>query len=696
MFILTISLATIFLSTQADELRQLPAAVASISNFHRIILKETLNSAAGVLIAGLIFLSWYGVGALIARTINALSGSDESENFSRSDVTAWGAGICSLCWMLLGWLNCYNKAAAVGALLIGAALFAFETFKAKKENDKRPPLGIIGRIAFFLIAAATLLALFAALAPPTAKDTLLYHFSLPKTYIERGGYGEVPYNIAGYLPLGAEMHSVWAMLLGRLFNERAGEAAGVIQFAFAPLLFSAVYAWAKQHVSRSWAIIAALLIASVPTIYYVAANAYVDLALALYITLAIRALSLWWTDSKAHRLISFALALGFALCVKLTAIFLLFPVVIIILFKANALQKSNALDRRALRRVILMPVLSLLAACLLASPWYLHTWLLTGSPFFPFYLNIWHGAAPGWDTERSLMFQIINSTYGGYSKGLTDYLFTPLKLSLFARPDQPLHYDGVLGITFLCALPILCFALWKNKLGGEIKIALACCAALFICWLFSSQQMRYLLPILPSLAVAIVAACEAITGKHRPASRGQLIQWLMLASTLPGLLVIFIWFAQQNPLPVVLGGETRRDYLTRRLDYYPYYEIINTQLPANARIWLINMRRDTYYLERPYFSDYMFEDYTIGEFIEQSATAKDVEEKTTQASITYILARHDVLFDYNRSPIVRETHTERENAKKMELLKSFFTEQNRIVKSDDKFILTEICGSDIR
>ena len=63
-----------------------------------------------------------------------------------------------------------------------------------------------------------------------------------------------------------------------------------------------------------------------------------------------------------------------------------------------------------------------------------------------------------------------------------------------------------------------------------------------------------------------------------------------------------------DPLRVVLGGEPRNGYLERRLDYYRYYEVINRQLPPTARVWLIDMRRDTYHLERPYFSDFIFED----------------------------------------------------------------------------------------
>ena len=76
-----------------------------------------------------------------------------------------------------------------------------------------------------LILTAQAVALIAALAPPTAKDTLLYHFALPKAYIAAGGGIEVPFNIAGYYPLGVELQAVWAMLLGAPMGAPVGEAA---------------------------------------------------------------------------------------------------------------------------------------------------------------------------------------------------------------------------------------------------------------------------------------------------------------------------------------------------------------------------------------------------------------------------------------------------------------------------------------
>jgi hypothetical protein len=336
-------------------------------------------------------------------------------------------------------------------------------------------------------------------------------------------------------------------------------------------------------------------------------------------------------------------------------------------------------------------ILALVLAGVLASPWYIKTWAQTGSPVFPFYLNIWKGSAPGWDTERSLLFQELNSRYGGYPKNALAYVIAPARLSLMGQPEQPPYYDGVIGVAFLFGLPLIVWAWWKLGLDIELRIAVAVSGVLFIFWLFSSEQLRYLLPALPGLAVGVAASCALIAGRGK--GRARIIQWTLIAIALAGCLTTLAWFAEQNPLRVVAGGESRGDYLARRLDYYPYYEVINTELPKNARVWLINMRRDTYYIERPYFSDYMFEDYTIKRYVDEARTAADVRARARAAGITHLLVRYDVLLDYDQTPIVDERRSREENLEKMRILKGFFTEGTKILRSDEKFLLIELPSS---
>jgi hypothetical protein len=141
---------------------------------------------------------------------------------------------------------------------------------------------------------------------------------------------------------------------------------------------------------------------------------------------------------------------------------------------------------------------------------------------------------------------------------------------------------------------------------------------------------------------------------------------------------------------VVLGGETRSTFLSRRLDSFPYYETINHDLPPGARVWLIDTQRDTYYLERPYFADYLFGTYTIAQWIRESGNAAEVRARARALGITHIFVRHDRLLDYARSAVVDDANPRALNLERLEMLRVFFFQGTRLVQGGRKFWLIEL------
>lgn len=683
-------LAIAFLWNRGDDIGRLPELIASFaaSLAHGSVwgLTGLLASLAGAALAGLIGLAWYGLGAALARRLPRLpDGSPREDRIAEiADLTLLGAAAWSLIWFLLGAVYLYRVPVAVVALLAGLALVAAALLGARPSPHALARA--TGSAALALIMTAQALALIAALAPPTAKDTLLYHFSLPKAYIAAGGGVEVPYNIAGYYPLGVELQAVWAMLLGAPMGTRVGEAAaGATLFLFAPLLGMVVHGWARERgLDRTWALTATLVVAWVPTVYAVAASSYVDLALAAYTAMAVHAFGRWWTTLDSRHLVWLAIGIGGALSIKLSAAFLILPLALLALVRSLKPASGRANPSPGHAVIARSAIVALGAGVALASPWYIRNWIRTGSPLFPFYLGIWPAQAPGWDLERAQLYETWFSLYGNAQTGL-DYLLTPLRLAVAAQPDEPPFYDGVLGITVAFALPLLAWALWTRRLDVELRLAVLVSACLFVFWLFSSQQLRYLLPALPGLAVAIAAAGAALDG-----ARGRAIRGLVLGAAALGIPVAVAWFLVLDPTPVVLGGEGRADFLRRRLDYYPYYEVVNRELPPTAKVWLIDMRRDSYHLERPYVSDFIFEDYTLTRYVRAAAGFEEIRDRVWADGITHILVRHDVLLNYRRSPIVDDRRTRDENEARLTLLTDFFSRGTRLIKGDRKFWLIEL------
>ena len=685
-----LSLAVAFLLNRGDDVGRLPVLVpaflGALARGPVFGLTGFLSSLAGLLLAGLIGLAWYGLGHAILGRIPWSDGRDSHDErcFAVAERALLGAAAWSIIWFFLGVVPLYRT--PVAALTLLAGLVQAGTALAHARTSRRELARAGGWAALALIVTGHGFALMAALAPPTAKDTLLYHFALPKAYVAAGRALEVPHNIAGYYPLGVEMHAVWAMLLGAPFGPRVSEAAaGAALFLFAPLLVMVVYGWAREAgADRAWGATAALMIAWIPSAYDVAASAYVDLALAAYTALAVRAFGRWWTSLEPRHLFWIIVGIGGALSIKLSTAFLILPLALLGLLRALGTRAAASGPRPAPVVTAASLVGALALGVALAGPWYARNWIRTGSPVFPFYLGIWPAEAAGWDLERSQLYETWFSLYGD-TRTVLDYLWAPLRLAVAAQPDQPAYYDGVLGIAFVLALPLLAWALWKRRLGAPLGLAIVLSACLFVFWLFSSQQLRYLLPALPGLAVAAAVAGTGEGGARRTASR-----WLLLAAAALGLPVVLAWFLALDPVRVVLGGEPRDDYLRRRLDYYPYYEVVNRELPPTATVWLIDMRRDTYHLDRPYFSDFIFEDYTLTRYVRAARGPEEILARVQADGITHLLLRHDVLLDYRRSPIVDERRSRDENVAKMELMTAFFTRGTRLIKGDQKFWLIEL------
>jgi len=642
------------------------------------------ENIGGIFISLLIVAAWFGLGNFIVKLF------DKSENKTYGNrqmdfavCSALGSGVWSLIWFFLGVAGLYRKPVALICLLVGIALgiLAIKGKRIKRNEEEKTTT--LSKIAFSVVLIPVVLAFVAAIAPPTGKDALIYHISLPKAYITAGALIEVTNNIASFYSHGAEMHGVWAMLSGGIISERVGEVAFTVTlFAFFPLLLLAIYGWSKKlGLGSELSLIAVALFATVPTAFYVASNGYIDLALAFYVVTAVFMVSCWWSGLENKYLIFASIALGAALATKLTGAFAFFPLLVVFLLRAREAQEGDEKSRA--NKILLTGILTLALAGVLASPWYISNLVKTGSPIFPFYQNLLSGQAIGWDKERSQLLQLFLANYGGSPKSILDYAAAPFYLSLVAQPDKATFYDGVIGISFLVGVIILIIAFLKLQLESEVKIILGTAGTLYFCWLFSSQQIRFLLPMLSLLSIMIAVAVKKASTKNH-------LSQILLLTTVCGLSVTFAWFLKENPVRVVLGGEAREEYLQRRLDYYPYYKIINTQLTSDAKVWLINMRRDSYHINRSYFSDYTFEDYTLVKYLNEADNLSELRACVKADGITHLMIKYDVLLDYERSSVINEKLTSQENQAKMDLLKAFLKDGTNILKSDSNFMLIEL------
>jgi hypothetical protein len=232
---------------------------------------------------------------------------------------------------------------------------------------------------------------------------------------------------------------------------------------------------------------------------------------------------------------------------------------------------------------------------------------------------------------------------------------------------------------------MVAWALWRRRLAADAVLAAVVAAMLFGWWTATAQVLRYLVPVVPLAAVVAVRAASTLdVGATR---------WLRVALLVPasaGLGVVVTWWLASAPMLSVLGAEPRDEYLARRLDYYPYYRVINAQLAPDARVWLINVRRDTYHLDRAYVGDYLFEDYTVQRELRAGHGAAELREWARAHGVTHVFVRHDALFDLRRSSLLDDSLPQQENLARLTRFKEFLTQNTRILKWDQKFALVDL------
>jgi len=67
------------------------------------------------------------------------------------------------------------------------------------------------------------------------------------------------------------------------------------------------------------------------------------------------------------------------------------------------------------------------------------------------------------------------------------------------------------------------------------------------------------------------------------------------------------------------------------------FQYINRELPEDSKIFLIYMKNLGYLCDYPYYSDSMFESYSIQKILDQSATPADVYASLREGGFTHIL-----------------------------------------------------------
>jgi hypothetical protein len=245
----------------------------------------------------------------------------------------------------------------------------------------------------------------------------------------------------------------------------------------------------------------------------------------------------------------------------------------------------------------------------------------------------------GWDETRTFAMSQYFDIYG-MGRNLLDYLVLPWRLAFSGRFDT-IRFDGAIGpflILAIIAAVVSVILLVRRRLAGSMPRAIG---LMFIVstafFLFGTQQVRFWLPS-QMLACAFAASSIELV-----------VNWVRRKHAIKGVLFLVligsfawnIWFLGQQFLKVgfyrpVLGMETEKDFLIRKVPGYPVLEFINQNLPPRSYLLCVWTGAYGYYLNRKYYSDTFIEDITLKEYIRASVNGEELSQRLTQAGFTHL------------------------------------------------------------
>ncbi|MGQ9731709.1 MAG: hypothetical protein ACUVX8_10610 [Candidatus Zipacnadales bacterium] len=493
-----------------------------------------------------------------------------------------------------------------------------------------------------LLALWAIFTLLAALAPPSDfdYDGLSQHLAIPKVYLRDGRIHPLWYDHHSQFPLTLQMLFALGVAVQR------PEAAKVIHWACGiAAALTLVVAGRRLRCSAAgeWA---ALAVCATPIVGWLSTVAYVDLGSLFFATLLLLALLRWLASRDPSDLMLAGIAAAGGLSVKMQGL-QLFAVAML------CVVATGLFNRQGWRQTVRSVALFGAVAIVLASPWYVKSYLWTGNPVYPFAYGIFGGKY--WGPAEAAQYRAHQLAFGiGEPPSPQERQRMPFVRRIFSGPREPLNLllapwnlamypaefdvvginpfyaltSGSIGPLFLALLPLSLL----TRPPTPIRWSLVIFVFLWVSWLLLMQYNRYLVLALPFAALPVgylLAEGLADSGPVRLVARGT-------ARVSVGLALLYLavngllggtWAAGLGLIPV-------EEYLTQNSECYRVAMWTNRLLPPSAKIALYAEPRG-FYFDR----QYLWADPGHSRLIEYDklTSAEDLLDAYAKLGITHLL-----------------------------------------------------------
>ncbi len=543
----------------------------------------------------------------------------------------------------------------------------FECFKAIrlhglliniKSTFKKNASNLFCGLVFFIFF---LFALILTLAPPTGADALVYHLAVPKAYLQAGGIVSLPNNIYSFFPLQFEMLYLLALVIeGETLAQLVGFGISIVSIGGIALFY-------KRYFSGKLIWAPCLIFFSTPTFWEVSYLAYVDCQVAGFILMAVYAWTRWREEEKNGWFILMSFFSGIAIATKLTSLAI----------ASIAFLGIVLLQGRSLKRTFVFSSLFTLTILIVLAPWWTRNSILTGgNPFAPYLLQFFGGNGINWDVMRSAMqFEYYQSF--GMGRNLKDFFMLPWNLT-FHSAKNSLLYDGQIGILYFLSLPFLGAALIRKKdsvpVGFFVSLLIFC--VFFISWFFMSQYIRLLTVSFIFLSMLLAFALEKTYLSELKPLR-TLTVFVFVSGLLFNGIIVFKEWLNRNPLPILIGTQSKDNYLESRISAYPIYKEINSRLSDNEQAMLVYLRNYGFLCDKKFFSDTFFEGFTLKKMLQDNPTPELLLKRWKKRGLTHLA--FDFKFIFGNDSVLKP--------QEREALKNYLNLRGRLIFEKNEFYL---------
>jgi len=519
-----------------------------------------------LVISLLFFITALGLGQISSGPLGL-----SLENRFEASIISIGLGLCvmSLLVLALGVAGLLNPTLFWLLILLGTGMTIISLVREHRRTPfafKVELIGLKGIDYLFLafIGLTLLIGMQLALAPPIAWDGLTTHLVFVEQILEAGKLQPVsitPGRFAGH------MLFIWGMALG------GDIVPQLISYGMGLLMVAAVAVFSHRYFGLRLAILATAIFVSVEVFILNAGWPYLDVPAAFFSWLAVICLINWQRFRSSSRF-WFLLAVIFAVFAshtKLNGLFV-FPV-IFIGYLLGLYWNSHEMRRRIIDGVIAVGVGGVL------------------------YL-IWSAAEAGQAPGDSALLSLIPPQAANIQDNLPTLDNLGTYLGTYARvlwemtiigQQGAVIYDGAITPLFLILVPFL--ILFRNKPRVVISLMVAALAEL-VAWLIFPRayyQNRHLIiayPIFSVLTAYVIGRLHEFDFEWFTLS-GFFRLLLVLIFSLQ-LLSFLVWWGSLNPLPYLLGLQSRDQYLGSALNsgsspgYYDMMKVIEEKLPEDS------------------------------------------------------------------------------------------------------------------